>query len=119
MAYILPIASDITLGGVKIGSGLTITEGGVLDTDLSAVQEKLDSIATNIEEGKQYIADSLTNKGKPSTSDETLKSYSEKIDSLNTSQLGIAKISPYTQEIFRCVDLNLSGDTYKEEVKIN
>lgn len=32
-SYTLPIASNSTLGGVKIGSGLTINQNGILSTD--------------------------------------------------------------------------------------
>ncbi len=37
--YELPIASDTTLGGVKIGEGLSITEEGVLSADNGEEQE--------------------------------------------------------------------------------
>ena len=42
MSYTLPIASDVQLGGIKVGSKLTIDSEGVLDVDLSDVQAGID-----------------------------------------------------------------------------
>lgn len=44
--YVLPIASDTTLGGIKVGSGLTINSGGTLSADAQPV-----GIATTAQTG--------------------------------------------------------------------
>lgn len=47
-SYTLPEASESTLGGVKVGDGLTINEG-VLSLDLTKAANQADSSATTIE----------------------------------------------------------------------
>lgn len=52
-SYTLPVATASTLGGVKIGSGITITDGVISAITSSAVQQMIDtSIAavTNADE---------------------------------------------------------------------
>lgn len=49
--YELPVASASTLGGVKIGEGLSITEGGVLSADGSVV----DYSTTETDTGRKWI----------------------------------------------------------------
>ena len=42
MAYELPIASNLTLGGVKIGAGLIIDADGILDIkDLDLIKDTI------------------------------------------------------------------------------
>lgn len=38
-SYILPIASATTLGGIKVGENLTITENGILSVDVANIVE--------------------------------------------------------------------------------
>ena len=49
--YVLPAATDETLGGVKIGEGLSITEEGVLSADSSVVDYSTTEQAT----GQKWI----------------------------------------------------------------
>lgn len=49
--YVLPVATDETLGGVKIGEGLSITEGGVLSADSGVVDYSTTEQAT----GQKWI----------------------------------------------------------------
>lgn len=50
--YELPIATADTLGGIKIGSGLTITEDGTLNADIQSTGDGTTTITTNAEWGK-------------------------------------------------------------------
>lgn len=47
-SYTLPTASASTLGGVKIGDGITITDGVISAITASAVQTMIDTAINNI-----------------------------------------------------------------------
>ena len=111
MAYVLPIASPNTLGGIMVGDRLNITDDGVLNVDLSDIESTLKQSATDVQQGKQAIASSLTNKGSPSTADETLKTYANKIDGLNISKLGVCLITPYAH--YKTRNLNSYATNYE------
>lgn len=49
--YVLPVASDETLGGVKVGEGLSINENGVLSADSKIV----DYSTTEQKTGQKWI----------------------------------------------------------------
>lgn len=46
-SYVLPVASSVTLGGIKVGNGLNITKDGVLSVD-SASEEETDEMLEDI-----------------------------------------------------------------------
>ena len=114
MAYTLPIASDVQLGGIKVGSKLTIDSDGVLDVDLSDVQTGIDKYAKDLKEGKEDIASALTEKGNTSSANESLHEFSQKIRKLNTSQIGACSISPKIPQIQSTLNLNIRNESYKE-----
>lgn len=61
--YTLPTASGSTLGGVKVGSGLTINTGGVLSADVTASTLTAYAKTTELSEvAKSGSYDDLTNK---------------------------------------------------------
>ena len=114
MAYTLPIASDVQLGGIKVGSKLTIDSDGVLDVDLSDVQTGIDKYAKDLKEGKEDLASALTEKGNTSSANESLHEFSKKIRKLNTSQIGVGSISPKIPQIQSTLNLNIRNEAYKE-----
>ena len=114
MSYTLPIASDVQLGGIKVGSKLTIDSDGVLDVDLSEVQAGIDKYAKDLKEGKEDIASALTEKGNTSSANESLHEFSQKIRKLNTSQIGVGSISPKIPQIQSTLNLNIRNESYKE-----
>ena len=114
MSYTLPIASDVQLGGIKVGSKLTIDSEGVLDVDLSYVQAGIDKYAKDLKEGKEDIASALTEKGNTSSANESLHEFSQKIIKLNTSQIGVGSISPKIPQIQSTLNLNIRNESYKE-----
>ena len=114
MSYTLPIASDVQLGGIKVGSKLTIDSEGVLDVDLSDVQAGIDKYAKDLKEGKEDIASALTEKGNTSSANESLHEFSQKIRKLNTSQIGVGSISPKIPQIQSTLNLNIRNESYKE-----
>ena len=114
MAYTLPIASDVQLGGIKVGSKLTIDSEGVLDVDLSDVQTGIDKYAKDLKEGKEDLASALTANGITSSANESLHEFSQKIRKLNTSQIGVGSISPKIPQIQSTLNLNIRNEAYKE-----
>ena len=114
MSYTLPIASDVQLGGIKVGSKLTIDSEGVLDVDLSDVQAGIDKYAKDLKEGKEDIASALTEKGNTSSANESLHEFSQKIRKLNISQIGVGSISPKIPQIQSTLNLNIRNESYKE-----
>ena len=114
MSYTLPIASDVQLGGIKVGSKLTIDSEGVLDVDLSDVQTGIDKYAKDLKEGKEDLASALTEKGATSSANESLHEFSQKIRKLNTSQIGVGSISPKIPQIQSTLNLNIRNESYKE-----
>ena len=114
MSYTLPIASDVQLGGIKVGSKLIIDSDGVLDVDLSEVQAGIDKYAKDLKEGKEDIASALTEKGNTSSANESLHEFSQKIRKLNTSQIGVGSISPKIPQIQSTLNLNIRNEPYKE-----
>ena len=114
MSYTLPIASDVQLGGIKVGSKLTIDSDGVLDVDLSDVQTGIDKYAKDLKDGKEDIASALTAQGITSSANESLHDFSQKIRKLNTSQIGVGSISPKIPQIQSTLNLNIRNESYKE-----
>ena len=114
MSYTLPIASDVQLGGIKVGSKLTIDSEGVLDVDLSDVQTGIDKYAKDLKEGKEDLAFALTAKGITSSANESLHEFSQKIRKLSTSQIGAGSISPKIPQIQSTLNLNVRNEPYKE-----
>ena len=114
MSYTLPIASDVQLGGIKVGSKLTIDSEGVLDVDLSNVQAGIDKYAKDLKEGKEDIASALTAQGITSSENESLHEFSQKIRKLNTSQIGAGSISSKIPQIQSTLNLNVRNEAYKE-----
>ena len=114
MSYTLPIASDVQLGGIKVGSKLTIDSDGVLDVDLSYVQAGIDKYAKDLKEGKENLASALTAQGITSSANESLHDFSKKIRKLSTSQIGAGGISPKIPQIQSTLNLNVRNEAYKE-----
>ena len=80
MAYELPIASNLTLGGVKIGAGLTIDTDGILDIkDLDLIKDTITYSLENIIAGKTLIANAITEKGVDTRFDDTFQQIANNI----------------------------------------
>lgn len=67
-SYVLPVASSETLGGVKVGSGLSINAGGVLSANSQTVNFSTNEVNTGVKWidnkdifVKVYHADALAN----------------------------------------------------------
>lgn len=58
--YVLPVASQSTLGGVKIGSGLSIDSGGTLTSEGGVTQYDLDSMSQSERAAFVAMCENLT-----------------------------------------------------------
>ena len=84
MAYELPIASNLTLGGVKIGAGLTIDTDGILDIkDLDLIKDTITKSLENIIAGKTLIANAITEKGVNTNFDDTFEQMAYNIRNIS------------------------------------
>ena len=58
--YVLPVASESTLGGVKVGSGLSIDSGGTLTSEGGVAQYDLDSMSQSERAAFVAMCENLT-----------------------------------------------------------
>lgn len=88
MAYELPIASNLTLGGVKIGAGLTIDTDGILDIkDLDLIKDTITRSLENIIAGKTLIANAITEKGVNTNFDDTFEQMAYNIRNISSGDI--------------------------------
>lgn len=88
MAYELPIASNLTLGGVKIGAGLTIDADGILDIkDLDLIKDTITKSLENIISGKTLIANAITEKGVNTNFDDTFEQMAYNIGNISSGDI--------------------------------
>ena len=88
MAYELPIASNLTLGGVKIGAGLTIDADGILDIkDLDLIKDTITKSLENIIAGKTLIANAITEKGVNTNFDDTFEQMAYNIGNISSGDI--------------------------------
>lgn len=88
MSYELPIASNLTLGGVKIGAGLTIDTDGILDIkDLDLIKDTITKSLENIIAGKTLIANAITEKGVNTNFDDTFEQMAYNIGNISRGDI--------------------------------
>lgn len=104
--YELPIATADTLGGIKIGSGLTISEDGTLNADIQSTGEGTTTITTNAEWGK--ISGTLSAQ---TDLQKELNTFSEELNTFSTNLSTISSNLSDTQT-------NLSTHTENTDIHI-
>ena len=91
-SYALPIASESTLGGIKVGNNLIINANGILSVNESSFESYLNNLTFNdldttnkllvpainevfqsVSDGKQLVASAITDKGVPTEEDATFQ----------------------------------------------
>ena len=64
--YILPVATENILGGVKIGNGIDVTQDGVISIkDYSKMKEDISGLEESVKQGKTLVASAITDKKVP------------------------------------------------------
>ena len=81
--YQLPIASKSTLGGVKIGDYIKVKEDGTISVDIESTVKELEDALNSIKQGKQLLAEALTNKGVPTSPTDSFQVMAANIDKIS------------------------------------
>ena len=64
--YILPVATENILGGVKIGNGIEVTQDGVISIkDYNQMKEDISGLKESVKQGKTLVASAITDKKVP------------------------------------------------------
>ena len=64
--YILPVATENILGGVKIGNGIDVTQDGVISIkDYNQMKEDISGLEESVKQGKALVASAITDKKVP------------------------------------------------------
>lgn len=84
-SYILPIAGSNVLGGVKVGSGLSIAQDGTLSVSggLDNPTGAYFELTKSVSQGKTQLATAISNKGTASTTEDSLMQMATKINNLD------------------------------------
>ena len=92
--YILPVATETTLGGVKIGEGIDITQDGVISIkDYNTISNSLEVLGNDVLQGKTLVANAITGKGVATEPTDSFKQMSENISNISTQEQDTVKDS--------------------------
>ena len=81
--YILPVATETTLGGVKIGEGIDITQDGVISIkDYNTISNSLEVLGNDVLQGKTLVANAITGKGVSTEPTDSFQQMSENISNI-------------------------------------
>ena len=81
--YILPVATETTLGGVKIGEGIDITQDGVISIkDYNTISNSLEVLGNDVLQGKTLVANAITSKGVATSPNDSFQKMSENISNI-------------------------------------
>ena len=81
--YILPVATETTLGGVKIGEGIDITQDGVISIkDYNTISNSLEVLGNDVLQGKTLVANAITGKGVETSPNDSFQQMSENISNI-------------------------------------
>ena len=87
--YILPVATETTLGGVKIGEGIDITQDGVISIkDYNTISNSLEVLGNDVLQGKTLVANAITGKGVETSPTDSFQQMSENISNISTQEQG-------------------------------
>ena len=83
--YILPVATENILGGVKIGNGIEITQDGVISIkDYNQMKEDISGLEESVKQGKALVASAITDKKVPTSSDATFQTMAENVRQISS-----------------------------------
>ena len=86
--YILPVATENILGGVKIGNGIDVTQDGVISIkDYNQMKEDISGLEELVKQGKALVASAITNKNVPTSSDATFQTMAENVEKIETDSV--------------------------------
>ena len=86
--YILPVATETTLGGVKIGEGIDITQDGVISIkDYNTISNSLEVLGNEVLQGKTLVANAITGKGVETSPTDSFQKMSENVKKIETNSV--------------------------------
>ena len=78
--YILPVATENILGGVKIGNGIDVTQDGVISIkDYNQMKEDISLLEELVKQGKALVASAITDKKVPTEAGATFQKMANNI----------------------------------------
>lgn len=82
--YVLPVATETTLGGVKIGEGIDITQDGVISIkDYNTISNSLEVLGNDVLQGKTLVANAITEKKVPTDANATFQMMAENVKKIS------------------------------------
>ena len=83
--YILPVATENILGGVKIGNGIDVTQDGVISIkDYNQMKEDISGLEESVKQGKALVASAITDKKVPTSSYATFQTMADNVRKIRT-----------------------------------
>lgn len=83
MKYVLPVASADRLGGIKVGEDFEIETDGTLNIkNMDTMRQQVEELSVSVADGKEEIAEAITEKGVDTESDATFAVMAESIRSI-------------------------------------
>lgn len=80
--YILPIANDNTLGGIKTGDYISTDKDGKIKVDLEDIDKEIKSAVDSVKAGKEAIANAITDKGVETSSTDSFQTMANNIEKI-------------------------------------
>lgn len=100
--YTLPVATGTSLGGVKVGAGLTVQPDGTLncEADTQTFQTALTEITHDVSEGKALVAAAITEKGVGTAKNASFMELAENVSAIETGAI-LHKAERYCEPLQR------------------
>ena len=107
--YILPVATETTLGGVKIGEGIDITQDGVISIkDYNTISNSLEVLGNDVLQGKTLVANAITGKGVATEPTDSFKQMSENISNIPSGGGPITESIAFVQKTTKMKSIKLN-----------
>ena len=107
--YILPVATETTLGGVKIGEGIDITQDGVISIkDYNTISNSLEVLGNDVLQGKTLVANAITGKGVETSPTDSFQQMSENISNIPSGGGPITESIAFVQKTTKMKSIKLN-----------
>ena len=107
--YILPVATETTLGGVKIGEGIDITQDGVISIkDYNTISNSIEVLGNDVLQGKTLVANAITGKGVATEPTDSFQKMSENISNIPSGGGPITESIAFVQKTTKMKSIKLN-----------
>ena len=90
--YILPVAKDGSIGGVKIGDYIAVTEDGTISIDAEAIESEIRASIETVKAGKRALAEAITSRGIETSPDYSLQTMANNISKIPSDSVTNMKL---------------------------